>query len=228
MKYVVYCDESRHDGAPDNRYMAIGGLWLPRSIKPKLTEEFRRLLKEANINAEAKWSKVSAKSLEAYQRIVQFFFEHPEIKFRVIVVEQARLDTDRFHKGDRELGFYKFYYQMLMPWVLQGNEYLILLDYQKNKGSDRYQTLRRVLDNKLKGTAWISDLTVINSRETPLAQLADILTGAVAACWCGNPPDTAKAKLAEFIALKGNMSSLRTISPSPGQSKINIFRIHLK
>ena len=26
MKFVVYCDESRHDGAPEHRVMAIGGL----------------------------------------------------------------------------------------------------------------------------------------------------------------------------------------------------------
>ena len=41
MEYVVYCDESRRDGSEQNPFMSVGGLWLPRSLKPELTRQFR-------------------------------------------------------------------------------------------------------------------------------------------------------------------------------------------
>lgn len=227
MKYVVYCDESRHDGSAKNPFMAIGGLWLPRDLKPGLTRELRALLHSVGLNAEVKWSKVSPSRLEAYKRVVDFFFEHEDLEFRVIVVDQAKVDIERFHGGDRELGFYKFYYEMLVKWLEPGNEYLILLDFKKNKGADRYSTLRTYLQRKLSGQAWITDLTVIDSGESPLAQLSDLLTGAVAASWCGMAPGGAKAELARHIAKRCGRNSLTVVNPGPSRCKLNIFRIDL-
>jgi hypothetical protein len=227
MEYVVYCDESRHD-APEHRYMAIGGLWAPRLDKRELTRRLRRVLVEGGLRAEVKWSKVSKAHLDGYRRLVDFFVGEEALRFRVIVVDQAEMDLERFHGGDRELGFYKFYYEMLNKWVEPGNEYLILLDYKQNKGADRYQTLRRFLERRTRGKAWITDLTVIDSREAPLGQLCDVLTGAVAAAWCGEArPERPKGELAEYLASRLGLRSLRTPSPSPAPGKFNIFRIEL-
>lgn len=54
MEYVVYCDESRHDGADHNRYMAIGSLWLPRGTKEQLTREFRELRESVGLKGDIK------------------------------------------------------------------------------------------------------------------------------------------------------------------------------
>jgi len=226
MEYVVYCDESRHDGAEQNRFMAIGGLWLPRSQKPELTSRFRALRERIGLKGELKWSKVSERKLEAYKTLVDFFFDEPNLRFRVIVVDQSKVDAHRFHGGDRELGFYKFYYEMLEKWIEPANRYLVLLDFKKNKGAGRYTTLRRVLENRTKGSAWIDDLTVIDSYESPLAQLSDLLTGAVAASWCSFKSATPKSRLADHLgSRRGN--SLRSVNGSPGLTKFNIFRIQL-
>lgn len=226
MEYVVYCDESRHDGAAQNRFMSIGSLWLPRSKKPELTKQFRALRESIGLKGEVKWSKVSEKKLEAYRKLVDFFFDQPDLRFRVIVVDQSKVDVHRFHAGDRELGFYKFYFEMLEKWIEPENRYLVLLDFKKNKGADRYTTLRRVLENKTKGRAWIDDLTVIDSYESPLAQLNDLLTGAVAATWCGFKADTSKARLAAHIGSRRG-TLLHVANSSPGITKFNIFRIQL-
>jgi len=207
--------------------MAIGGLWVPRETKQELTRQFRQVCHDAGLHSEIKWSKVSRKYLDAYKRLVDFFAEHESLRFRSIVVEQEKLDLDKYHGGDRELGFYKFYYQMLIKWIEQGNEYLILLDYKRNKGADRYTTLRTYLERKVKGEAWVTDLTVVDSHQSPLCQLADLMTGAVAASWCGIPEDSPKAKLAEYIAMKCGMRTLKSESPSPDVCKFNIFRIRL-
>ena len=227
MQYVVYCDESRHDGAAGDRYMAIGGLWVPHEAKPVLTRKFRDMKRSLGLNGEVKWSKVSTSRLPAYKTLVDFFFGE-DLKFRVIVVDQSKLDVARYHGGDRELGFYKFYYEMLIKWLTKDNQYLILVDFKQNRGADRYTTLRTVLERKLKGIAWITDLTVIDSRQSPLAQLCDILTGAVAASWCQDlETSRPKALLAQHIAGRLGRSSLRFVSPAPDFEKFNIFRIAL-
>lgn len=215
MEYTIYCDESRHTGAAGDRYMAIGGLWVPKDLKSSLTREFRDLKRLVGLNSEVKWSKVSSARLHAYQSLIDFFLSK-NLNFRVIVVDQAKVDCDRFHGGDRELGFYKFYYEMLIKWLLEGNQYVILLDFKQNEGARRYTALRTVLERILRGVAWISDLTVIDSIQTPLAQLCDLLTGAVAASWCdGLAQAGPKRALAQHLAAGLNKGSLKFESPAP-------------
>lgn len=227
MEYVVYCDESRHDGAAHNRFMAIGSLWLPRGRKAELTQDFRALRENVGLKGEVKWNKVSTKKFEAYQKLIDFFFAQPDLRFRAILVEQSKLDLNQFHGGDRELGFYKFYFEMLEKWIAAENRYLVLLDFKKNKGADRYTTLRRALENKTKGRAWIDDLTVIESCESPLAQISDLLTGAVAAIWCGFPADTAKSRLACYIGQRRG-ASLLAVNGTAEIIKFNLFKIQLE
>lgn len=228
MEYTIYCDESRHCQATGDRYMAIGGLWVPKDLKPGLTRAFRDLKRSIGLNGEVKWSKVSSARLDSYKRLVDFFLEQ-DLNFRVIVVDQSKVDVNRYHRGDRELGFYKFYYEMLNKWLFAGNQYVILLDFKQNKGADRYTTLRTVLERKIQGTAWIRDLTVIDSCQAPLAQLCDLLTGAVAASWCGGiSAASPKQTLAQHLAIGLNRTSLTCESSSPTFEKFNVFRIDLE
>ncbi len=206
--------------------MAIGGLWVPRDQKAKLTKTLRQTFRSNNIHSEVKWSKTSARYLDAYKRAVDFFFEQQSLRFRVIVVDQQRVNVKKYHGGDDELGFYKFYYQMLIKWIEPRNEYLILLDFKQNKGADRYTELRKILRSAAPAWTTINDLTVIDSSVTPLAQLTDLFTGAVAACWSMEPSGP-KRELAQYIATQIGIPSLKTESVGPGLAKFNIFRIRL-
>ncbi|MHC4149048.1 MAG: DUF3800 domain-containing protein [Planctomycetota bacterium] len=225
--YVIYCDESCHDLTAHHNFMAIGGLKVPRAEKPQLSHDLRKLMQSRGLNSELKWSKVSAKRSEDYKRIVDFFFEHTQIDFRAIVVEQAKVRLEQYHGMDRELAFYKFYYEMLEKWLLPRNDYLILIDYKSNRGADRYTMLRKCLENALKGMARIRDLTIIDSSKTPLAQLCDILTGAVAAAYNGLKANSPKENLAKHIASRAHLKTLRTSAPLPG-GKFNIFKMNLR
>lgn len=225
--YTVYCDESRHDGSVRNPYLAIGGLWVPTKQKADLTSELRALCKAHCLGAELKWSKVSQKRLPAYQAIVDFFFA-ADLRFRVILVDQAKLNYAQFKNGDEELGFYTFYYEMLIKWLQQPGAYRLLLDFKKNKGADRYQVLERCLKHKMPAGTILSGVHVINSVDSPLAQLADILIGASAATWCGVSADRPKGRLAAYIANKAGRSSLKVVDVSPALSKLNLFKIDLQ
>lgn len=200
---------------------------MPRDKKPELTRQLRQLMKSCKLNSELKWSKVSNKRLGAYKKIVDFFFEHKEMHFRAIVVEQARVELEKYHGKDAELAFYKFYYEMLEKWLQPGNEYLILLDYKNNRGADRYTTLKTYLERYLRGKAWIHDLTTTYSKQTPLSQMCDVLTGAIAAAYNGIRPNTPKENLANYIASLASLPSLRTSTPLAAD-KFNIFKMDLR
>jgi hypothetical protein len=225
--FTVYCDESRHDGASQNSHMAIGGLWVPSEQKANMTRLLRERMAEAGIGGEVKWSKTSAKMLPAYRRLIDFFFEH-DLHFRAIVVEQNGLNFEKFKDGDEELGFYTFYFEMLVKWMIEPVPYLLLLDFKKNKGADHYTVLRRCLEHKIPTGATLRGVHVIDSRDSPLAQLSDLLVGAVAASWCGIADQSPKAELAAYIAGKAGRSSLKVASASPGFAKFNIFKIWLQ
>jgi len=225
--YIIYCDESCHDLTAHHKFMSIGGLKVLRSEKASLSRQLRELMLSLNLNSELKWSKVSNKRLEDYKKIVDFFFQYPELIFRAIVVEQAKVDFEKYHGMDRELAFYKFYYEMLEKWLQPGNEYLILLDYKSNRGADRYATLKTYLERYLQGKAWIRDLTIINSKQTPLAQLCDILIGSIAAANNGFEKHTAKEQLASHIVSSAGLSTLCASTPL-GAEKLNIFKPDLR
>lgn len=222
MEYVIYCDESRHDSNGGHQCMTIGGLWVPRSRRDEISKKLSRLRTEMGLAGEMKWSKVSERRLADYQRIVDFFFDCPDLNFRCIVADHGKLDHHQFHGGDRELGFYKFYFEMLEKWMLPGNRYLVLLDFKTNKGADRFTSLKRTLENKTRGQAWIDDLTVIESHESTLAQLVDLLTGAVAASWCDLDPTRPKGRLATYIGQRRG-ASLLAHDTHPILNKFNIF-----
>ncbi len=225
--YVVYCDESRHDGSAHNLYLAIGGLWVPAAQKSALTKELRALCKAQGLGAELKWSKVSQQKLAAYEAVIDFFFAK-NLRFRVILVDQAKLNYARFKDSDEELGFYTFYYEMLIKWLQQPGAYRLLLDFKKNKGAGRYQVLERCLKHKMPAGATLSGVHIIDSADSPLAQLSDILIGATAATWCGVSAERPKGRLAAYIAQKDGRSSLKVVDASPAFSKLNLFKIDLQ
>jgi hypothetical protein len=223
---VVYCDESCHDASGRHPFMAIGSLWVDRDARDQISHAFRRLAVEQGLRGELKWRKVSRSRLDAYARLADFFFDQPELRFRTIVVEQSLVKME-LHGRDRELAFYKFYYEMLEKWLLAGNDYVILIDRKTNRGADRHTTLKTYLERHLRGRAWITDLTIIDSGETPLAQLCDVLTGAVAATFNGAArPGSAKERLTQRVAARAGLASLGVRTP-PSEDKFNIFRINL-
>jgi hypothetical protein len=228
LRYTIFCDESRHTGGPDARYQVIGGLWVPSEKKDAITKELKSIRRDVGLNGEIKWSKVSSKMLNSYLEIVKFYFNCQDINYRAIIVDQHTVDHKIYHNGDKELGFYKFYYEMLEKWLRRKSEYTVLLDFKKNKGADRYTELRRCLESYGQSRdISIKDLTVIDSKHSHLAQLCDLLTGAVSTD--ANDAAVGVAKLgliSEMAALRGT-PRLSVASISPAFSKFNVFRINL-
>ncbi len=64
---------------------------------------------------EAKWQKVSRTKLAAYKRVVDVFFDNPNlVHFHSLFVDTSKQDHRKFNAGDKETGFNKEVYLLGM------------------------------------------------------------------------------------------------------------------
>lgn len=180
MKFDVYCDESGpellHSKNPKSRYMVIGSLWLPESLRAESKSTLHNLRHQYGIGSEFKWRKVSPSKVEFYKEAVDWFMNAgSELRFRAIVVDRTKIDLVKFHEGDGELGFYKFYYQLLLHWTRECNEYMVFCDYKRNRLPNRLKTLEQCLNRA--NLASTLKVQATRSEESVFIQLCDVLTG---------------------------------------------------
>ncbi len=226
MKFDVYCDESGpellHSQKPKSRYMAIGSLWLPEFARLKGKSGLHELRHRHGIGSEFKWRKVSPSKLAFYCDAVDWFIAQGlEVRFRAIVVDRTKIDLVKFHDGDGELGFYKFYYQLLLHWTRECNEYHVFCDHKRDRLPDRLKTLGTCLNRaNLASTVGVQ---AVRSEESVFIQLCDVLTGLTQAHFNGIE-SIGPAKRELLLHLEDKLG--RPIrATSLGEQKFNVFEI---
>jgi len=122
MKIDVYCDEAYPDllssKKPQVRFMLLGSLWLQRDSRNEYKHAIHHLRDQHLIGGEFKWRKVSPSKIKFYKSLISWFYDQKEsLRFRCIAIDYSQVNLMRFHDNDQELGFYKFYYQMLHHWI---------------------------------------------------------------------------------------------------------------
>ena len=134
MKFEVYCDENRPDILSSRKsqaqYMVIGSLWLKADERESFKSEIHALRDKYKIGGEFKWQKISPSRIDFYKELMDWFCnKRDNLRFRCIAVEHDKVDLIHYHENDQELGFYKFYYQMLHHWIMDFNEYAVFCDF---------------------------------------------------------------------------------------------------
>lgn len=230
MRFDVYCDESHPDlfasTHPPAKYIVIGSLWLPTESRGALKTAIHSLRNKHKIGGEFKWQKVSPSRLAFYRELVQWFVSMGDVlRFRCIAVEQQKVNMLKFHENDQELGFYKFYYQLLHQWIFDFNEYFIFCDHKQNRTKTRLEDLRRCLTYTNLSSV-ISTVQSLRSEESVLIQLTDVLTG-LASAKLNRQPDPQTAKGQVIQAVENSLG--HPIRPtSRTYHKFNVFLIDLR
>jgi len=230
MRFEVYCDESRPDllvsAKPGARFMVIGSLWLRADDRDEFKTRIHELRDRHRVGGEFKWQKVSPSRQGFYEELVAWFHDQGDrLRFRCIAVDQSQVNLHLYHEDDQELGFYKFYYQLLHHWVLDFNDYAVFVDFKSNRRRDRLHVLRRCLDLSNLSTQ-VERVQAVRSEESVLIQLADVLTGA-AAYRLNNGVRAGSAKAAVLGKLE-SLLSRRVTSTAKGEQKFNVFQIDLR
>ena len=113
-----------------HKYAAIGGIWIPSTFRKEFKEKITEIKRTHNVYGELKWNKVSGKYQALYNSLIDYFFSTQHIRFRVILINVEKVNNDYFNGSSAELGFYKFYYQLIKHWIYDGYEYNVFLDYK--------------------------------------------------------------------------------------------------
>jgi type III secretory pathway component EscV len=227
MKFDVYCDESSPDllyHREASKYSLIGSLWLPHENRTEFKQSVTEIKEKHHYYSEIKWKKVSNNHKDFFIDLINYFFETEFLRFRSIVIESDKIDLVKFNKGDAELGFYKFYYQLLHHWLLDFNEYNIFLDYKTDKERFRINDLWKALNNS-NFTTSISNVQSLPSKQSLGIQFTDLMLGAINGKF--NSGVTSEAKLSIISKIEELLK--REISPTgKNVEKFNVFKINLQ
>ncbi|MBU3114036.1 DUF3800 domain-containing protein [Clostridium lacusfryxellense] len=233
MEIEIYCDESRQDLFCNkeqindtNRYICIGGIWIYKSIRKELKDKIKELMTKHSVYGEIKWNNVSNNKYSFYEELIDLFFSYNnEVRFRCVVVDAAKVDMELFNDNDHELGFYKFYYQLIYHWTSTNNSYSIYTDYKVNKMSNRILELRDIV-NRVNRTSLVKLIQAIDSKESLLLQLEDVIMGAVGYKYNLGQKGQSPSKLGIVKRIEEYLGC-EVGNTSRNESKFNVFNINL-
>lgn len=171
-------------------------------------------------------------------------FSHSIIQINYIFIvslSTIKVNHKRFSKGNKELGFYKFYYQLLLHsfgkrYYHKGEDsrFIVNLDYRNTTYS--LNTLKIVLNRGMKKKFSITSEPFVaiearNSKESELIQINDIILGAIGFQKNGYHllahARQAKKNIAAYIAHEAGFNDLCKNSPR-GSNRFKIWNFQLK
>jgi hypothetical protein len=241
MVYHIYCDESRQS---QDRFMVIGGLIIDAPEIERFTATMRKFRDEQKMFAELKWTKVTDQKLPQYKRFVDYFFalnNTDVLHFHCIIVDNHQVDHHKFSKGDKELGFYKFYYQLLLHsfgkrYCREGEDDRFIVRLDERNSSYSLGTLKVVLNRGLNKKYKIStepfvSIEPMNSKASELMQVNDIILGAIGSQKNGYDllagGRASKRELGQYIAAAAGLKDLKESTPW-GRHRFTIWNFRLQ
>ncbi len=218
--------------------MVFGGIIISSANLVRFDEAMRLFRDSQNMHAEFKWTKVSNQKIAEYGSLVDLFFSfNRAMHFKCIVIDTSLVDYKKYHKGNKELGFYKFFYQFLLhqfgSYMADSSRYLIRVHQRTTsyKLSTLFAILSRGLQKRYGLNNIVTKIEPISSDGCETIQVADVLMGAVGYHWnaCHTRPNARRAKvlLADYIAQRAGILSLAQATPW-GKKEFSIWPFRLR
>lgn len=222
--YKLFCDESCHLQHDGGDVMVLGAMHCSAEKAEQLTRHIKWLRHQHAFFPELKWSKLHKYQWPLYQAIIDLILDDPEVNFKAtVVLNKTALDHQQYNAGSHSDFYYKMFYYTLRDFFKKGSEYRIYLDYMDTLGSEKTRKLCDVLQ---KGTGWPLNIstTIVQSYESQLIQVVDLLIGAVA-YKSRSDIDHSSAIKNQFVNyLETKLSRGLNCSTPPWEERFNVFR----
>lgn len=227
--YLIYCDESCPlEYEPISLFGAIGCSY---EKKEQIVKELRDLKNKyfANSRYETKWVKVSKAKIHYYKELIDYFFNNTDIRIRILVAaDKEKLDNEKYYNGDYQEWYYRMYYLLLDRFIDLNYDYYMLYDEKDKYTTYKMNIVRDIIKNKKKfhnDDHFDFKTKQINSKESELMQLLDVIMGAVGyknRGYLEEEKGEAKKEIVRYIEKK--FSQNISTSTSPYEAKFNIFK----
>lgn len=232
MSYNIYCDETCHLEHDNQKYMVLGGIICEKEYKNIVKRDIITLKKRNKLKktAEIKWNKVSPSKLIFFKDLVNYFFETDFLRFRAIIINKEQLNHKKFNQTHDDW-YYKMYYQLLQNLVEPKYDNYIYLDIKDTKSSNKVEGVKKYINRKMIEFDHepIKHIQSINSEESLIMQLTDLLVGAIGyknrTIYNNKNSSKAKTELMNYISIKSGYSMTKSTFLS--EKKFNLFCIDL-
>ena len=200
---------------------------LPRSIRDSVKTAIQELRLQHHVFGEVKWGTVSSNKLDFYIDLVDLFFSLDDVTFRSIVIDASKVCNNVYNNNDHELGYYKFYYQLLVHWLFYQHSYWIYTDQKTNRERKRLQETKRIVNLGFNGTNPIESIQAIDSKESLIMQWQNVIMGAVGYRFNFPNGGLSSAKNAIVNRIEHNLGH-KIMPTTSGVKKFNVFAISLR
>ncbi len=221
--YNIYCDESCHLLNDKNKSFVLGAIWAEKEKTSQIFEEIRAIKQKHNLppHFEAKWTKISKAKAEYYCELVRYFFDNPDLHFRVVVVPDKTVLDHSAYSQDHNTWYYKMFYLLLKFIIREDAEYNLYLDMKDTRSNLKVMELKRILNIASVEDIAISRAQQIRSNEVEIMQLVDIFAGALSYKHRGLNKNSGKVQVIKEIESK--IGEVMLTSSSRDESKFNIL-----
>lgn len=182
----IYCDESCHlqlskNKPEDQKSMVIGGISCDKDLVKDICRDIRELKIKHGLDkfTEIKWTKVSNNKFDFYKELIEYFFENNNLSFRAIVFQdKSKFDYTKYSHDEL---YYIMYFYLLREMIYPNIKNSIYIDKKDTNGGNKVKILKECLcKQKLDFTLEIIErIQIIDSKDSELMQLSDLLIGAV-------------------------------------------------
>lgn len=222
--YKIFCDESCHLEHDGSDVMVLGGIRCSDEKAIALNKHIKWLRHQHNYQTELKWTKLVSKQIDFYKALIDLLIDDTEVWFKATVVQhKERLVHDYFNEGSHNVFYYKMFYYTLRDFLLPDHEYRIYLDYMDTMGGEKTKKLCEVL--KTEGREGLKvDSFIIQSYESQLIQLCDLIIGAVSYKNRSDIEHSSEIKGKIVSYLEGKLGHTLDYGTPPWERNFNIFR----
>lgn len=232
MTYDLFLDESCHLEHDGISIMTLGYVKVPHLVSKDLRLGIRSIKEKHGKFKELKWSKFSAKNLDLYRELVDYFFETP-LEFSCILVKyKERLDHSDFNMGKHDNYYYRIIFHLLQPMPTNG-DYRIFIDYKDTKGKEKLSKIKEYLNEKCAGVSPFRRFQHLRSHENEFFQLTDLFIGAIAYKSRTNikdnlPANPAKLEFVQYLEAKSGFCLDEGTTPWETKFKISDHQAPLR
>lgn len=212
----VFVDESNIG----NRYILIGGIWVSERYRPVLEDQIDKSRARTGHKYEFKWKRVKRISKSAYDDLISNLTPDREYGFNCVVIDQHSGAYRNLGK-DFEDTFYNIYFLLLSRKIIPSCNYSVYADRRTSPLTNPMEDVRRRCNDWWHTKTGEKDdiirtLEPVDSKSSPVMQLADLFLGAVGDAFNQQAKTDAKVDIQKLIE---KFRGLPLTTPSPSTER---------